>query len=532
VRRAAEEGGCPRWSASLGRVLAARRNWPARQSHAAWAASLEEFWSACGWPGERLGSADFQARVAFEGLVDEMAALDAVAPAVTLEAALARLRRLAAGRIFQPEAAPAPVEIMGWLEAAGQRFAAAWILGLDDATLPAGARPHPFLPPSLQRERGLPRATASGEAEFAGRIWRRLRASTGVLVASHAQADAQGNPLRPSPLLAGLELERVEAEALAARRVGDELHQDGAAPACAAGELRGGSALLREQSLCAFRAFAHQRLHARASEPIGPGLDAAVRGTLAHKLLASLWQWLESSARLAQLSLEELEPEVAARAAAVVAAEPRLQELPGLAALERERLTQLALEWLRMEAGRAPFRILALEEQGRSLFAGLELELRLDRMDELQAGGLAIVDYKTGADASAGNWEGWRPRDPQLPLYLVTRPQPQRVAGLALARVRAGAMRWVVRERAAGVVATNPGRARTIPRMGWEAQVREWQQVLERLADEYRSGMAAVDPLAEACETCDLHALCRIYERPEPEDVVGAEEDSAEADDE
>jgi hypothetical protein len=42
-----------------------------------------------------------------------------------------------------------------------------------------------------------------------------------------------------------------------------------------------------------------------------------------------------------------------------------------------------------------------------------------------------------------------------------------------------------------------------------------WRAAVERLAGEFASGHAAVDPKSrlKTCRECDLHALCRIYER-------------------
>jgi hypothetical protein len=43
-------------------------------------------------------------------------------------------------------------------------------------------------------------------------------------------------------------------------------------------------------------------------------------------------------------------------------------------------------------------------------------------------------------------------------------------------------------------------------------QVTDWRRILERLATDYRAGLAIVDPKEGACEYCELTALCRIRE--------------------
>jgi len=60
---------------------------------------------------------------------------------------------------------------------------------------------------------------------------------------------------------------------------------------------------------------------------------------------------------------------------------------------------------------------------------------------------------------------------------------------------------------------------------GWAAQVQQWRTVLERLAEEYVRGEAAVDPLPKVCERCDLAMLCRIRERDGMEDLQDDDQD-------
>jgi len=44
-----------------------------------------------------------------------------------------------------------------------------------------------------------------------------------------------------------------------------------------------------------------------------------------------------------------------------------------------------------------------------------------------------------------------------------------------------------------------------------------WKAALERLADEFRNGVARVDPLDGACKYCEFMALCRIRDHSAPE---------------
>ncbi|MGH9467149.1 MAG: PD-(D/E)XK nuclease family protein [Terriglobales bacterium] len=516
---------CPVLSSSLARALAEVHGWPARQSHQAWIESFSAAWEALGWPGERaLDSAAWQTRHAWERLLDDFGRLDQVAPAsISALEAIARLRRCAEARIFQPQAVAAPVQIVGWLEAAGLTFSELWVAGLDDATLPAPAHPNPFLPLEWQRGAGLPRASAASEAATAALLWNGLIAAAPVVLASYPRRAPDGHELRPSPLLAGCPawsgslppppvIPPPDIEPLA------DLQAAPPAPAAR----RGRSELLRDQSACPFRAFAHFRLHARGASDPSSGLAASTRGTLLHKVLAALWRDLGASTNLVVGAA--LRERIAALAADVLANEHALDAAPGLREVECQRLTDTVYAWCDLvERHRPAFRVLATEESLPNVsFAGLELDLRRDRVDQLASGGRVLLDYKSGY-IDSHPWDGDRPKDPQLPLYLLVDSDPDSVVALAFARVRAGEMEFappLPGDVGASGSPASPGVSGSLGAAGRspapvkaKPDVREsdWRRVLEALAAEYLTGYAAVAPRdSDCCHHCDLHPLCRI----------------------
>src|SRR5258706_7252117 len=73
------------------------------------------------------------------------------------------------------------------------------------------------------------------------------------------------------------------------------------------------------------------------------------------------------------------------------------------------------------EKQRPPCSVVSTEERRRIVFSGVTFDARIDRMDRLESGGHAIVDYKTGGgNVTAKRWQGERPDEPQLPLYAVS----------------------------------------------------------------------------------------------------------------
>ncbi len=138
------------------------------RSPAQWASDWRAWLAALGWPGTRpLGSGEWQAGEAWSQLLATFGTFAGVTPLLARDDALAALRALAARTVFQPEAPPARIRIMGLLEASGLVFDALWIAGMNAESWPPAQAPHPMLPLAWQRERGVPRSDAAGDLAHA-----------------------------------------------------------------------------------------------------------------------------------------------------------------------------------------------------------------------------------------------------------------------------------------------------------------------------------------------------------------------------
>ncbi len=480
-----------------------------------WARTFSDALSLLGFPGERtLDSTEYQTLKKWHEVVARFAGLDRVAGTLGFNAALARLARMAAGTLFQPETPQVPIQVLGAIEAAGMTFDHLWVMGLSDETWPPAAHPNPFVPLRLQRAAGVPNASPAAALERARALTAEWLGCAAEVVLSHPRRDADRD-LAPSPLVAAVpagEPARPEyplwRDAIH-RAAAVERIDDAPAPATGAGA-RAGTGLFKDEAACPFRAFAVHRLRAAGLESPHAGLDPLERGTLVHRVLAAAWERLGSKAALDALEAPALEALLVAAADEAIRRKQRERPtaLGGrFAAVERARLVRIAREWLDAERGRSGFTVLATEAQRAATLGALDLRLRLDRVDRLDSGERVVIDYKTGR-ASVASLLGPRPDEPQLPLYL-TAAEPD-AAAVALAQVRVGDMKFAGLARAPGLI---PGAG--VPEAGWAAQRAAWRAELERLADEFAAGGAAVDPKrpGETCRLCDLHPLCRIRER-------------------
>jgi probable DNA repair protein len=499
---------CPVLRQRLEALFARVREAPAGEhSPHDWGRQFTALLEAVGFPGRSLDSDEFQIRAKLNETLAEFAKLERVAPRMTFAQALAQLRRLCADTLFQPESPAAPIQVLGVFESAGLEFDCLWVSGLTDEAWPLHARPNPFLPPALQRKAGIPEASPEATLERAKRITAGWFSAAEEVVVSHP-AHEEDRDLIASPLIGDLPIASSESSAtkiypkvrdviFAARRL--ETVADGAAPALATKTPRGGTRILSDQAACPFRAFARHRLAAEALEEPADGPDARTRGRLLHTLMKVLWGELKDSERLAHDCAPAIE-----RAAAAAVADAELEE--PFAALERKRLAKLAREWLDVERARPAFSVVAMEDKRTLAVAGLELNGRIDRMDRLEAGGHALIDYKAGKP-TPNDWQGERPHDPQLPLYALSARED--IAAVAFAKLKTGEMRYM------GFADRKDRIPKVTAAKDWNALREGWKQELEALGAGFAAGDARVYPKKglQTCRSCDLQPLCRVYER-------------------
>jgi len=182
------------------------------------------------------------------------------------------------------------------------------------------------------------------------------------------------------------------------------------------------------------------------------------------------------------------------------------------------RLIALAREWLAEELRRAPFEVVEIEKKHVETLGRLTITTRVDRIDRLADGRLAIIDYKTGK-VEIAQWSDLRLSEPQLPIYCLGLG-PEAVGAVLFAVVRNRH-----RERGfRGLAATDglwPSQEKALQALlgerGWtdfSDLCAYWRTTLTALGDDFANGAAAVDPADPrlTCRYCDLVPLCRIRE--------------------
>ena len=482
-----------------------RRQINSQQSFAAWADFFTRYLADLGWPGKRaVNSLEYQQRQHWNRLLEHFNGLDNLGIEVGLSTAFKHLQQLAQDSVFHPQTADAPLQILGLLEASGLRFDQLWIVDMHSQNFPASVAINQLLPAEFQRQHRMPHSLPERELEIAHKLLQGYKNNSGRLIVSYPKIRGE-EQLDPSPLITDIALYQEHQgnkkplveypQAHPPWLYQDyqcQLLADQAPPYNPKLEtIRGGSNLLKNQSICPFNAFVTHRLKAEALEEPTQDLSAMDRGSLLHEILFRLWGIWKSSATLQELSDTQLQQQLATTIEQTLTEwAPKHTILRGdcFRGLEQQRLEKLLAQWLEEEKLRPPFEVVALETKSRVQFGDLEINLRLDRVDKI-GDKLLIIDYKSGA-VKESSWSGARPVDPQLPLYVLA--SNPRANGCAFAQIKGGKIKFVGSTDSKFLASEKVTSDMDLSQQ-WAEQIDAWQNALNRLADEFVRGHASVE---------------------------------------
>ena len=501
----------------------------ARRTPAEWAPRLLAALLQLGWHGARPLRSDEQQTVnRWHALLDEYSALGPWLSQATLGDAVATLSDLASERNFDAASVEAPVTLTDSHDEPCVHYDGIWVAGLDAAQWPPPPRPDVFIPLPLQVAAGVPWASAAAQTRLARASLRAWRASTRELVCSWARLEGDAHRSQ-SPLLAHLPDRQEFAAHRSATQLAAALHRpelesfdDTQGVAVNTGRpVTGGVKPLALQAECGFHAYGEMRLKAPALETPAPGIDARERGMLLHKALELVWLKLGSHFEISVTETQILRPTIAD---SVAAAEVYVfrghvpAELRQAVEREKHRLEILIEKLLDVERTRAPFTIETLEARRSVAIGGGQFELRIDRIDAIEGGGFAILDYKSGEPRSL-RWNGEVVRDPQLLAYLMAE-RGRDVVALANVSLANGRAKFTGKSShrgllpgVSGLPGMNPNKvpAEEIA-AAWQQETEAWLHGLQLVAADYIAGRAPVQPASDVCRNCHLTTLCRRVE--------------------
>ncbi len=499
------------------------------------------------WPGERQpDSLEYQQTQLWYQLLESFAGLDNVLGSISANEAIEQLQGMAKRQPFQAKVTDSPIQVLGVLEGAGLHFTHCWVLGLHQQAWPPVPTPNPLLPLALQREYQMPHSSSLRELEFAKSLTQNYRHCAETIVFSSPDYDSENElPLLPSQLISDIPITS-ENSAPGSNGISEFSHylealhhsQSMENIDCQSGpqvserdfneqgELGGGTGIIKAQSANPFDAFANYRLKARNPLPPVIGFSAIERGNILHQALASIWHKLKDQKTLIATDKQQLKAMVASAVSAEVQLLRKRKPLHlgiTLCELETKRQTQLIMQWLEFETSRPPFTVVSIEESFSIKVKDALLKLRLDRVDQLTdengKNSYLIIDYKTG-NSTVNDWQGERPKEPQLPFYLMTqqlKSQFNPLVGISFAQINIHKQTLVGLHDGEhpinGLSAIGDSRA-DLPN-NWPEAKEHWQKVLTRLFEDYLAGDCCVDyrDNASLLLNQDMLPLNRFYDQ-------------------
>ncbi len=515
----------------LEELLTLKKATTGRRTYRQWATFFRECLSLLKWPKVGLNSHEHQVLESWNGCVDQFAALDVVSTPVYLSEALSNIKRLCDQTIYQDQANPnVQIHIMGVLEAAELSFDAVWLAGFHENAWPPKPQVNPFIPLSVQREKGIPEAVPEIFLQNAKDKTKQLLAMAPEVIVSHA-SNIDDISVGTSPLFSHIELSELLVKPFDIYNAIREAHckvetiQDDFGVPFTPDKASGGASLIASQAACPFQAYAKYRLLADEESFPEPGTDHRVHGTLVHEILHQFWQQVKTQRNLHDLIHSgQLEPTLD------LLIPPAIEWRNKASGLKEQfdhaqtaRIKALLLDWLEVEAARPPFSVSLHEQRIEYSLAGLSLNFIIDRVDELEGRiGNAVIDYKTGGSNTEKDWCGDRLSSPQLPLYaLAVTEQMGEVEAIAYGQINKKKTELVGLVAEADLLlglkppeshSKNSSTYKDL--QDWDHCLPLWKERLENIATEFREGEAIVNPKDQNkdCIHCEFTSFCRIKE--------------------
>lgn len=493
-----------------------------------WVIWLSDLLAKCIWPGERtLNSQEFQQLQHWESILTELSTLDDFCEPLSYSAFNALLKRRMDAAQFQIKTHDAPVQVLGFLEAAGNLADAIWVAGLTDKAWPPAVKPNPYIPLQLQQRLNMPHASSQRQYEYSINMMQNWAKATKELHISYAEHE-EDEQLSPSPLLKILAPATGTLEPqnlfLLYNIIGKTSLETWTEPSRLPFVIKDdkyfSASLFDQQITCPFKAFAIQRLKSTEFKTPQASWDRRRRGTNLHAVMELLWKKWQHSDHLRSLSEESLKDDIEKAVIQI------LKKNLGVYArahtyfqLEKSRLMMIIQDWIPFEKSRPPFKVVAVEHTHKVPFllnnTTLQLSLRIDRIDRTDAGEWILIDYKANSQ-TINPWFEKPPTQPQMPLYASLFKTP--LAGITYASLNPSSKKMKFTgiaqhtELIADLIAFEQLRNPTAS--SWDELIQIWKMQLQHVAQEFIDGNIAIKPnRPDACKQCHLTPVCRIHEQ-------------------
>ena len=465
-----------------------------------WAELFSKQLRALGWPGKRqLTKYQKLQTELFLDCLQQLVPLGLVETKLSYSGVMRRLEILANGAQLPAQTPAMGINILNTVESA-LGFDYLWLIDASSDRWPGMVKPDLLIPIQIQIDHSMPRCHPEHERAFCISLFNQLRCNCNELVFSIGQEDTD-QPREFSPLLPQYPdldlsfLQSLEDKTEGSKELSGIELPDKELPGkalwidCSAGPaldqsaatIAGGSSIFNLMAASPFVAFAALRLNAKPLPEAYLGIGPHHRGNILHACLDRLWAEFEDSIKLANTNDQELIGLIQEAVNQELLVWQSQHFNLDIAYFEQLKFSfvDLLRQWFEFERQRPEFAVLAREKSLQTQVGPLNLELRIDRIDQLADGDTLLIDYKSGSSGSENDLISSPPVAAQLPLYAISLEES--IAGLCFAQVVSGDIRFK------GISSNQESRPLRYLE-DWADTMEQWRQDLTQLAIDYAKG--------------------------------------------
>lgn len=482
-----------------------------------WLIQLENITQDLGWPGQmQFNSHGHQLWERWLKLCDEIDSLDFISEKVSLTEFHNIYKNCITTSIFQfKNKKPAPIQILGIMEAISIPFQQIWMGSMDNKTWPGAASPSPFLPIELQCKLQTAHCNSEYELEVSEIITKKILQQCSKCIFSYSKTK-DNEPRQLSSIIKHLKPQAYVNEECVTQAIQLKTYShtdDNLQPLIEPDLTAGGSSVLNAMATCPMAAQLRWRMSAKQLEQwkIGPG--ALARGQLVHSCLEEIWRNLNNKQQLLACTEDELKTHI--DAAWKIASRDILKKADTNMTKtwlrnEEKPCKTLLHNWLENEKHRPNFKVHEIESEQTITLDKLTLKLRIDRVDILDDGTELLIDYKTG-NCSYNELISSHTSAAQLPLYYLTRNSNQ--VAVSYAQINQEKTKFCgISEHETNIDGINSFENIKSDYSDWAECTESWRQQLTHLAADFAQGNSCLSPIEKhkTCDSCAYSSICRI----------------------
>ena len=487
-----------------------------RLSASKWRDRVSALLQTAGWPSAAgLDSVEYQQLELVDGLFDEIEANSLDNEPYPLTLFISRLRSVLSEKLFQPQTDVGKLQVMSLADTSGLPFEAIRIVGATSESLPSKPSLLSFIPWEICRAYQISKIDEETHDKVTARLIGQLNSVGEVSCSYHRVSDGAA---KLASRFCDLSCDEAPSQARGDKGIVVPLESIDDSVGLATNlpnQQAGGVSLLEQQASCPLKAHLNHKLGIRPLEGEAEGLTPGERGGVLHEGLKHLFSSLRTSDQINLLTA--VDREVLIEAAADEAArglKAPVRERVGLSTLdlERQRLIGILAAWLEVEGSRdISFTVELSEESLEWDCDGLNLSLKVDRVDRLSTGQRIVIDYKSSAGQSAIDWSQSPLKSPQLPCYSQVITD---VETIAIGQVSINEPGYLTLGADIGLDDADKKSKKAMDRAGVSELAGlkdQWLVDLRSLVSAFVNGSGTPTPSTSACRYCHYAAICRAH---------------------